>query len=108
MVGFDWPDVEGIFAKLGEEAEELKESLTNSGRAHQEDEIGDLLFVCVNLARFLGFDAEIALKKANRKFTARFREMEQIASDEGKAFNSRDTADMEKLWKKAKAIVRNT
>jgi len=84
-VGFDWQDVKGIFDKLAEETAELKESLASGdGRAEEiEEEVGDLLFVGVNLARFLGFDAEIALKKANRKFAQRFREMERIAASRG-------------------------
>src|SRR5215831_18639884 len=79
-VGFDWPSLEGIFDKLQEEVRELKEVLSTEGqetrRERLEDEIGDMLFVIVNIARYLKIDSESALKRANRKFKSRFRFME--------------------------------
>lgn len=111
-VGFDWPDVNGIFEKLAEEAGELKQLLPpgESGsrgaksppRAEIEGEVGDLLFVGVNLARFLGFDAEIALKKANRKFAGRFREMERIAARRGQALSGLSATELDSLWNEVK------
>ena len=82
-VGFDWKNVEGLFEKLAEESRELRQALDSEDRTRREEEVGDLLFVGVNLARFLGFDAEIALKRANRKFSQRFREMERMAASRG-------------------------
>ena len=103
-VGFDWYDVNGIFDKLAEETEELKQSLASGdGRPERlEEEVGDLLFVGVNLARFLGLDPEIALKKANRKFARRFREMERLAAARGRALNGLSAAEFEALWNEVK------
>src|SRR5262249_29721370 len=79
-VGFDWPDIEGIFEKLQEEVVELREVIAEDAGDHKrdriEDEIGDLLFVIVNIARYLKIDSESALKRANRKFKSRFQWME--------------------------------
>jgi tetrapyrrole methylase family protein/MazG family protein len=104
-VGFDWQDVKGIFDKLAEETAELKQSLASGdGRAEEiEEEVGDLLFVGVNLARFLGFDAEIALKKANRKFAGRFREMERIAASRGQSLSGVSAAELDALWNEVKS-----
>lgn len=103
-VGFDWQDVTGIFGKLAEETAELKGLLASGdGRTEEiEEEVGDLLFVGVNLARFLGFDAEIALKKANRKFAGRFREMERIASARGQSLSGLSAAELDTLWNQVK------
>jgi MazG family protein len=106
-VGFDWPDANGIFDKLEEETEELKSALggrASGGRspAKIEEEAGDLLFVGVNLARFLGLDAEIALKKANRKFAQRFREMERAASSRGQKLSTLSAAELDALWNEVK------
>jgi MazG family protein len=104
-VGFDWQDVNGIFDKLAEETAELKQLLASLERRTEEieEEVGDLLFVGVNLARFLGFDAEIALKKANRKFAQRFREMECIAAARGQSLNGLSAAEFDGLWNEVKS-----
>jgi MazG family protein len=104
-VGFDWHDANGIFDKLAEETAELKESLA-LGNAGREEEMGDLLFVGVNLARFLGLDPEIALKKANHKFSRRFREMERIAASRGQALSERSPEELESLWNEVKSRTR--
>jgi MazG family protein len=104
-VGFDWQDVQGLLAKLSEEAGELQRALALNDAAHREEEIGDLLFVGVNLARFLGLDAEIALKKANRKFAARFREMERMAASRGKGLDQLSADELEALWNDVKAAA---
>ncbi|PYU21968.1 MAG: nucleoside triphosphate pyrophosphohydrolase [Acidobacteria bacterium] len=103
-VGFDWADVNGIFDKLAEETAELKQLLVSGdGRPGEvEEEIGDLLFVGVNLARFLRLDAEIALKRANRKFSRRFREMERRAAARGQALNSLSAEEVDALWNEVK------
>jgi MazG family protein len=103
-VGFDWPEVEGIFDKLAEETAELKELLPAGERQPEkiEEEVGDLLFAGVNLARFLGLDAEIALKKANRKFASRFREMEKIAAAGGQVLAGLSAAELDALWNEVK------
>ncbi len=101
-VGFDWDDIEGLLEKLKEETAELREALGHADRGRLEEEVGDLLFVAVNVARFLGIDPEIALKKANRKFTARFRQMEQQAARQGRGLADAGKADMENLWAASK------
>lgn len=109
-VGFDWQEVNGIFDKLAEETAELKQLLASGeGRTEEiEEEVGDLLFAGVNLARFLGFDAEIALKKANRKFAQRFREMERIAAARGQSLSGLSAAGLDSLWNEAKSAERKT
>ena len=104
-VGFDWPDVNGIFDKLAEETAELKELLASGdhGSEKVEEEAGDLLFVGVNLARFLGLDAEIALKKANRKFAARFRAMETMAAARGEKLGGLSAGELDALWNQVKS-----
>jgi MazG family protein len=104
-VGFDWHEISGLFEKLAEETEELKQLLASGdGRPERlEEEVGDLLFVGVNVARFLGLDAEIALKKANRKFARRFREMERIAAVRGQALSGLSAADLDALWNEVKS-----
>ena len=101
-LGFDWRDAGGILDKLAEEAAELRGVLGSKDRARKEDELGDLLFVCVNLARFMGLDAEIALKKANRKFAGRFREMERLAGARGLQMAELSSEEWEALWEEAK------
>jgi ATP diphosphatase len=108
-VGFDWPDIEGVFGKLQEEIRELKEVIAENAndpkRDRLEDEIGDLLFVLVNIARYLKIDSESALKRANRKFKARFQYMEHELSRQGKTLEESNLDEMETLWKRAKAEV---
>lgn len=106
-VGFDWTDVNGIFDKLAEETAELKSAAGvlasgNRGGEDVEEEIGDLLFVGVNLARFLGFDAGIALKKANRKFARRFRAMERVAAGRGQILKDLSAQQLDSLWNEVK------
>jgi len=105
-VGFDWPDIEGVFDKLEEETHELREAMTgpeNSRQSRLEDEVGDILFVIVNLARFLKIDSESALKRANRKFKARFQHMEAKLASAGKSLDGTSIDEMQSLWEQAKA-----
>jgi MazG family protein len=102
-VGFDWSQAGGIMDKLTEEAAELRRTLGSHERARTEDELGDLLFTCVNLARFLGFDAEIALKNASRKFARRFREMERLAARRQLRLTGLSPQQWDALWNQAKA-----
>ena len=123
-VGFDWPEIEGLFSKIEEETQELREELKNlpvksesvgrgiagSGkpqvsadlRERLEDEVGDLFFVLVNIARYLSLDPESALRKTNRKFKRRFQWMEERlrANSRGPAQASMD--ELEELWQQAK------
>jgi MazG family protein len=104
--GFDWPDVEGVFDKLQEEVGELRQVIAETreeGRRERlEDEIGDMLFVIVNIARYLKIDSESALKRANRKFKARFTYMETELARAGKRLEETSLEEMEALWRKAK------
>ncbi len=94
--GFDWPDITGANDKLAEEIAELSDA---QGDAERFDEMGDVLFAAVNMARHHGIDAEAALKAGTAKFERRFRHMEQSA---GEAFQALSLADKEALWIAAK------
>jgi tetrapyrrole methylase family protein / MazG family protein len=105
-IGFDWEDAAGIFEKLREETAELQAVLDTRDQRKMEEELGDLLFAAVNLARFLKMDPEIALKKANAKFSRRFREMEKLAREGGRAFKNLPREEMEALWDATKKAER--
>jgi MazG family protein len=100
--GFDWDNAQGIFEKLREECAELRHASETKDAARVEEEMGDVLFAGVNLARFLQVDPEIALKNANAKFARRFRKMERLSADNGQAFAEIPRADKERLWEAAK------
>ena len=101
-VGFDWPDVEGVFAKLDEEIAELREALeSEEGTQRVESELGDLLFTCVNLARRLDLNCDRALAGANRRFEQRFRRMESLTGRE-RRLEERTPAELDDLWEQAK------
>jgi tetrapyrrole methylase family protein/MazG family protein len=102
QVGFDWETVEGIFTKLREETSELRVALSDSDRSRREEELGDLLFVAVNLTRFLGFDPEVALKHSNLKFKLRFQNMEEQAARSGQRLAQLSKEELEVLWEAAK------
>jgi tetrapyrrole methylase family protein/MazG family protein len=103
QVGFDWEHVEGIFEKLKEETTELRAALGASNRRSAEEEVGDLLFSVVNLARFIGLDPEVTLKHSNLKFRARFQDMEREASHSGQPLSELSKQELELLWEAAKA-----
>jgi MazG family protein len=126
QVGFDWPNVEGLFDKLNEETHELRKNLEEypepgpkpesaasaAGarnvkispelRARLEDEVGDLLFVLVNIARYLSLDPESALRKTNRKFRRRFEYLEERLRQQGRRPADAALDEMESLWQQAK------
>jgi MazG family protein len=125
QVGFDWPDIEALFSKLAEETSELRQQLqefpapgpqpesrgiAGSGRQsipedlrqRLEDEVGDLLFVLVNIARYLGLDSESALRRTNRKFRRRFMWMEQRLRESGRTADQTSMEELESLWQQAK------
>jgi len=128
-VGFDWPNVDGLFDKLREETDELREHLkefptpgprpqvrgvAGSGRtilpdklqSQIEEEVGDLFFVLVNVARYLSVDPESALHKTNRKFRRRFQWMEDRLREEGRSAEQASMDELESLWQRAKAQER--
>jgi len=129
QAGFDWPNIEGLFDKLNEEAGELREQLqefpapgprpqgrgvAGSGRTvvpeglqgRLEGEVGDLFFVLVNLARYLSVDPESALRKTNRKFKRRFQWMEDQLHESGRSADQASMEELEALWQRAKAQER--
>jgi tetrapyrrole methylase family protein/MazG family protein len=101
-VGFDWPDIAGVFAKLDEEIAELKAAVSP---AEQTAELGDMLFVIVNIANWLGIEAESAMREANGKFDGRFRQVEQLAQARQLDLAAMDIDALEVLWQKAKNIL---
>ena len=101
QVGFDWLDQRGVLDKLHEEIAEVQQAWAQDQMALQE-EIGDLLFTCVNLARHAGVDSEAALRQANRKFEYRFRAVEQQLAKTETPLGQADIATMESAWCKAK------
>ncbi len=106
QVGFDWERVEGIFEKLEEETAELRAALQASDRRVSEEEVGDLLFSVVNLARFLGLDPEVTLNCSNSKFKDRFQGMEREASRFGRGLSELSKEELELLWGAAKIKAR--
>jgi MazG family protein len=101
-VGFDWEDVSQIYEKLNEEIDELNVAIGEDSQTHIEEELGDILFVVLNLARKLDVDAETALKKTNRKFRKRFGFIEKELKENGKTPEESNLEEMEFLWTKAK------
>jgi tetrapyrrole methylase family protein / MazG family protein len=106
--GFDWDDADGIFEKVREEMAEVRHALAEKDSQKAEEELGDLLFAAVNLARFVQVDPEIALKKANAKFKRRFMEMEKTAVRSGQTFDGMPREEKESLWDAVKHIEKKS
>jgi ATP diphosphatase len=109
-VGFDWPGPDPVIAKLHEEIEEVRaEFARGDARANRErlqDEIGDVLFVCANLARHAKVEVGAALRHANLKFERRFRSMESLAADDGVPLSRLPLDQQEVYWNRAKGLER--
>jgi MazG family protein len=101
-VGFDWPDIPAIFEKLDEELEEAKEAYRLGNSKLVQEELGDLLFVIVNLIRRMGGNAEEVMRQTTEKFSRRFREMEKALSTEGRFFGDLGIDEMDKVWETVK------
>lgn len=101
-VGFDWPDTAPVLAKLEEEIEELRQALAQGEPGAVREEVGDLLFTCVNLSRHLKLDSETALRESSSKFERRFRQMERLADAAGTSLDCLDDAALDTLWEQAK------
>jgi ATP diphosphatase len=101
-VGFDWPDKAPVLDKIDEETGEVRAALAGGDAAEIAEEIGDLLFAVVNLARHCEVDPDMALRRTNTKFATRFAAVEQGLAARGKAFADTDLAEMESLWQAAK------
>jgi ATP diphosphatase len=104
--GFDWPDIAPVFEKLEEEVAELKQEIAlQDNHARIMDELGDVLFVCVNLAMHLEVNAEQAMRHANKKFISRFTAMETLMQDEGAQLADLTLEQMEEYWQKTKLLL---
>jgi ATP diphosphatase len=104
---FEWTEPQPVLDKLLEEVGEVRAEFVNGADpARLEDEIGDVLFVMVNLARHAGVDFPRALRHANAKFERRFRRMEQLASEDGRELATCSLAEQERLWQRAKSAER--
>jgi uncharacterized protein YabN with tetrapyrrole methylase and pyrophosphatase domain len=107
-VGFDWPDARGPLEKVKEEVRELEAELSSERTAPRsplpavQEEVGDLLFAVVNLARKLDFDPEAALARANDKFTRRFGEVERLAAERGLDVGRASLEELDRLWEEVK------
>jgi nucleoside triphosphate diphosphatase len=106
-VGFDWPDSTGVLDKVEEESVELKEAIKTGAAEAIEEELGDLLFSLVNLARHLKIDPETSLRKANEKFEFRFRNLETRINASGKRVDELSLENLEEYWQAVKADTSN-
>ncbi len=100
--GFDWNEVEQVWDKIHEEIQELKEAQSENTKEHIAEEIGDVLFSVVNLARFLDIPAEDALRKTNKKFTDRFARVEEELKKRGKTVEESNLEEMDDIWNEVK------
>jgi MazG family protein len=100
--GFDWPEEQGILDKIREEVAELETEMTRGDRLAEEEELGDLLFSLVNLARRRGLDPESALTGTNSKFATRFRHIEAAAQQQDRPVSALSLEEMDQLWEEAK------
>ena len=103
-VGFEWDDISGVLDKFAEEVEELRTAVNPE---EQSQELGDLLFTMVNLSRWLDIHAEDALRQANHRFQNRYKQMEQLAEDQGVDFENLPLSEKESLWQQAKAMAQS-
>ena len=101
--GFDWPDVRPVVDKVREELDELQAELPRGDRTHLQEELGDLLFSCVNLARHLELDPEHALRQGNEKFSRRFHSLEQHFRHQPGGLEAASAEEMEEVWNRIKA-----
>ncbi|MDF9894874.1 UNVERIFIED_ORG: MazG family protein [Pseudomonas vranovensis] len=107
QVGFDWPDALPVLDKVREELDEVLQAMADDDSVALADELGDLLFAAVNLARHLKVDPENALRGANKKFERRFRFIEQALRDIGRPIEDCTLEDMDALWGEAKRQEKN-
>ena len=103
--GFDWPTIDPVFDKLEEEIAELKEAINAKDIDAISDEIGDLIFVCINIARHAKVNAEMSLRHTNQKFQRRLSYVQKAMLDAGITMNQQQLEQMEKFWQESKAVV---
>lgn len=102
-IGFEWPEETGVMSKIREELDELQSAIEGQNLDEVEEELGDLLFSVVNLARFRKIDPEVLMSQANRKFERRFGEMEKILKQSGSSLEKANLGEMEDAWIEAKS-----
>ncbi len=107
VIGFDWSDIEPVFAKMEEELGELKEAIQTKNPQLIKDELGDVFFVCTNLARHLKQDPQLALRHANKKFESRFRAVEKIAKQEEPKKGVYSLESLGNYWNKVKTLEKS-
>ena len=107
VIGFDWKQIEPVFEKMEEELSELKEAIETQDAKLIKDELGDVLFVCTNLARHLKQDPQLALRHANQKFESRFRAVEKIAKQEEPNKKQYSLKNLDKYWNKVKILEKS-
>lgn len=105
--GFDWDDMSGAFQALESEIQELKQAVDTKDQDKIEDELGDVLFSCVNVSRFLDVESELALTRANEKFISRYLVVEKLAAQRNIDMKSTSIDELDKLWDEAKEILRS-
>jgi ATP diphosphatase len=105
QVNFDWGDTQSVLEKLQEEVDELRAAITLEHMPDIQEELGDVLFTCVNLARHLGMDAEESLRHSTGKFERRFRQMEASVAAQGGALSTMSEPDLDVQWRLAKAAT---
>ena len=103
-VGFDWDNIDDVFAKIKEEIDELHAEVKAQKQSNIESEFGDVLFSLINYARFLKVNPEDALERTNRKFIARFQYLEEKATAQGKSLKDMTLQEMETYWQEAKNL----
>ena len=101
--GFEWDDMAGVWGKVHEELDELKEAVASGDKVHAQEELGDVLFTLVNVARWCGIDPEAGLAGTNRRFLDRFSRVEAAL---GGDLQGRSIGELEGLWQQAKAAIR--
>ena len=103
--GFDWDDISGALEALESEIKELKSAIASKSSDAMEDEFGDVLFSCVNIARFIDVDSEEALTRANDKFMSRYLVVEKLAMERNIDMKNTPIEELDKLWDEAKKIL---
>lgn len=106
-IGFDWPDYRGPLDKVSEELQEVREAIETGKTSHIRDEIGDLLFATVNLARHLEIDGEAAIRTTNRRFQLRFQMMEKLMWQDGMSMDDLSLQEMDEYWNRAKQQLKS-
>ncbi|MDO8827294.1 MazG nucleotide pyrophosphohydrolase domain-containing protein [Methylophaga sp.] len=107
-IGFDWPHIDGVIAKIHEELDEVAAELDEADQVKLQEEIGDLLFAITNLARHLNIDPEQAIQQCNQKFIRRFQYIESQIFRQGKTLQTASLAELDALWDTAKNIEKKS